>query len=213
MFEPGDLLGAACTPRCLSPRIDIGRCQRPTMLWRRTDWSARLWRQWRGTRRPPGTPTLLAALAFSHPCPCWRCAEATEGESSSSLGAKEGRGGSARGGFSPRLLHRLHRYQNRGGNKQYKLMKSKPFKGNKLFRNKTFSVDGLRCSDWRTVTVPAACFFRANEFASHESGGWTAEGVGLLGQRVHLLLSDFSQRAKLKADKLLSGERKENKRC
>ena len=74
-------------------------------------------------------------------------AEVTEGESSSSLGAKEGRGGSARGGFSPRLLHRLHRYQNRGGNKQYKLMKSKPFKGNKLFRNKTFSVDGLRCSD------------------------------------------------------------------
>jgi len=72
-------------------------------------------------------------------------AEVTEGESSSSLGVEQKEAGTQllRLLASPRHLHYLHRYQTRDGNEQYKLMKSKPFKGNKLFRQKTFSVDGL----------------------------------------------------------------------
>jgi hypothetical protein len=59
--------------------------------------------------------------------------------------SKRRRRGSARGVLSPRLLHRRlhHRAQNRDGNEQHKLLKSKPIKGNKLLRRKAFLVDGL----------------------------------------------------------------------
>jgi hypothetical protein len=129
-------------------------------------------------------------------------ADAAEGEAVRRLEQKEAVGLSS--------LHCLHRYQNQDGNEQYKLMKSKPIKGNKLLRHKTFSVDGLTVQRLKNCDCAGCLFFRADEFALR---GSRAKDVGLPDQQAHLHLSNFSWRAKLKADKLLIGKRKENKQC
>jgi hypothetical protein len=139
MFEPDDLLAAARTAVLESSDRQVSTAD-DAMEKNRLECVPT--ERMEGTRWSPGTPALLAALAFfsplpflTRPCPSYIAAETAEGEAVHRLEQKEVAGLSS--------LRRLRRYQNGDGNEQYKPRKLKPIKGNKLLRHKTFSADGM----------------------------------------------------------------------